>query len=421
MKSGRALKRRLEIAGAIAGLAAICLFSPIKLSALAADRQVDIGITLPLTGADAEDSLKVEQGFKMAIDEANESHSIPGVKLEAIIYDTATATAGQYDPASAANSAKKLISNDKVVANLGPYMSGEGKAMSPLLSAADLATITPTSTNPDITDPKFIDQFRPQRKAIYFRTCTTDAYQGPNMANYMKVKLGVKSVYVLDDSGAGGVGGANAFEEQAKKIGLKVFGHDQLNPKEADYTVILTKIKSLHPDAIYYGGVAGAGTKLVQQSYSIIPTIIKGSADGIYGPDILKGAGFPAAEGWYITTPAPHVVGTPAAQGWVNRFVKRFKEQPSDYSVTAYDAGVVVVDAIKRVAASGKPIDRQNVRNAIQTSHAKTLQGEVEFDENGDILNKTISVFKVVHDKKYPDDDVAHQFTYVGVAPANIN
>ena len=81
-------------------------------------------------------------------------------------------------------------------------MSGAGKAMAPILSQGDLATITPSSTNPDITNPKFAAQFRPAGKPIYFRTVTTDAYQGPNMANYFAEKLQVKSVYVLDDSGA---------------------------------------------------------------------------------------------------------------------------------------------------------------------------------------------------------------------------
>ena len=109
----------------------------------------------------------------------------------------------------------------------------------------------------------------------------------------------MKSVYILDDSGAYGVGMANAFEAQAKKIGIEVIGRDQLNPKEADYTTILTKIKGLNPDAIYYGGVAQAGVKLAKQAYDIIPKVIKAGGDGMQGGDVLKGAGFPAVEGWY--------------------------------------------------------------------------------------------------------------------------
>ena len=104
-----------------------------------------------------------------------------------------------------------MVADKGVVAAIGPQMSGSGKAMSPILSQGELATITPSSTNPDITDPKFAGQYRPKGKPIYFRTVTTDAFQGPNMANYYADVLKVKSVYVLDDSGAYGVGMADTF------------------------------------------------------------------------------------------------------------------------------------------------------------------------------------------------------------------
>ena len=133
--------------------------------------------------------------------------------------------------------------------------------MAPILSQGNLATITPSSTNPDITDPKFAPQFRPAGKAIYFRTVTADAYQGPNMANYFAQKLKVKKVFIIDDTGAYGVGIADTFEAQARKDGMTVLGHDQVNPLEADYTTILTKIKGIDPEALYYGGSSLAGIK----------------------------------------------------------------------------------------------------------------------------------------------------------------
>ena len=234
-------------AGAFVAIAAGGALAP----AQAADKTVTIGIELPLTGADADSAARIKYGAQMAIDEANAKGGVAGYKLDMMVLDSGTATAGQYDPAQAATNAKKFAADSKVIALVGPEMSGEGKAMSPILSASDLATITPSSTNPDITDPKFAGQYRPKGKAVYFRTVTTDAFQGPNMANYAKDTLKVKSLYVLDDSGAYGVGIANSFEAQAKKIGINVLGRDQLNPKEADYTTILTKIKAMNPDAIY--------------------------------------------------------------------------------------------------------------------------------------------------------------------------
>src|SRR6202040_534992 len=217
----------------------------------AADKVVKVGITLPLTGADAEGAILIKYGALLAIEEANAKGGVAGYKIETVIYDSGTATAGQYDPAQAATNTKKLVSDPAVVANIGPEMSGEGKAMAPILSEADLATITPSSTNPDITNPAFAGQFKPKGRAIYFRTVTTDAFQGPNMANFYTQTLKVKSVYVLDDSGAYGVGIADSFEAQARKIGIKVLGRDRLDPKQSDYSPALTKIKTLGAASLY--------------------------------------------------------------------------------------------------------------------------------------------------------------------------
>src|SRR5215469_643786 len=243
------MKRATIVRGALTGVAAIALAGLLGFGgatpAQAQKAPVKIGITLPLTGADAEDALLIKQGAMMAIDDANAKGGVDGHKIDVVVYDSGTATAGQYDPAQAATNTNKLVSDPLVVANVGPQMSGEGKAMAPILSEADLATITPSSTNPDITNPAFAGQFKPKGRAIYFRTVTTDAFQGPNMANYMAQNLKIKSVYVLDDSGAYGVGIADAYQRQAEKLGIKVLGRDQLNPKESDYTTILTKIKAL--------------------------------------------------------------------------------------------------------------------------------------------------------------------------------
>src|SRR6476646_9506240 len=184
--------------------------------AIAADKVIKVGMDLSLTGADAEGATRIRNGIMMAIDGVNEGNGIPGYKIEPLVLDDGTATAGQYDPAQAATNARKMVADKEVVAAIGPQMSGAGKAMTPILSQGGLATITPSSTNPDITNPKFADQYRPAGKPIYFRTVTTDAFQGPNMANFLAEKVKVKSVFVLDDSGAFGVGVADSFQKQAE-------------------------------------------------------------------------------------------------------------------------------------------------------------------------------------------------------------
>lgn len=402
------------------GLPAVSFAAAAVVRADAAGKSVTVGIALPFTGADAEDANKIKDGALLAIADANAKGGVAGYKIHVLILDNGTATAGQYDPAQAATNARKMVVNPAVVAAIGPQMSGDGKAMSAILSEGDLATITPASTNPDITDPKFAGRFRPKGKAVYFRTVTTDAFQGPNMANYYAGTLKVRSVYVLDDSGAYGVGMADAFERQAKADGLKVLGHDQLNPLEADYTTVLTKIKALRPDALYYGGVSQAGVKLAKQAYDILPKIVKGGGDGMYSSDVLKGAGFPAMNGWYATIAAPYVFDKPEVARWVKRFKAKFGVEPGGYSITAYDAALVILDAVRRLAAAGKPVTRGNVRDAIQEAHVETLQGIVSFDRNGDIKNRVVSVFKAEYNPKYPVDDPIHQFKYVGVAPQTL-
>jgi branched-chain amino acid transport system substrate-binding protein len=386
-------------------------------SAQAADKAVKVGLNLSLTGADAESAARIKNGAVMALEEINARHDIPGYRLEPLILDDGTATAGQYDPAQAATNARKMVSDKDVVAAIGPMMSGAGKAMAPILSQGNLATITPSSTNPDITNPKFAEQYKPAGKAIYFRTVTTDAFQGPNLANYFADKVHVKSVYVLDDSGAYGVSIADSFQRRAEEKGIKVLGRDRLDPKAADYTTILAKIKSLNPDALYYGGVSQAGVKLTKQSYDFLPKAIKGGGDGMYSAEMLSAAGFPSADGWYATIASPHTTEDKAADAWVKQYEAKYSMAPSDYAITAYDAAMVIADAVKRLIADRKDVTRDNVRDYIQTAKVKTVQGPIAFDANGDLQDRTISVFQIRKDANYSADDMVHQYHYVGVAP----
>jgi branched-chain amino acid transport system substrate-binding protein len=400
----------------VAGVAATAALGTTQ-SAQAADQVVKIALEFSFTGGDATAAQRAAQGAMMAIDEANAAKTVPGIKFEYVKFDDGTATSGQYDPAQGATNARKMISDKEVMASVGPQMSGVGKAMSPILSSGNLATITPSSTNPDITDPKFASQYIPNGKPIYFRTVATDAYQGPYMANFMIERLKVATIYVLDDTGAYGVGIADAFQAAAEKKGAKILGRDKLDPKAADYSAVLTKIKSLNPDALYYGGVGQAGIKLMKQSYEIIPKVIKAGGDGVFGADMLTGAGFPAVEGWYATQASPHVIGDPKLAQWSKAYTEKYKMGPDDYTVTAYDAAIVIISAVKNLKSSGKAVTRDNVRDAIHAAKVDTLQGVIEFDANGDLKNKVISVFQITKNPSAPLDDPASQYKYVGAAP----
>ena len=112
--------------------------------------------------------------------------SVKGYTFELVKFDDGTATAGQYDPAQAATNARKMVvrQGDRRGARPADVGRRQGDVADPVGRRPGHHHAA-SSTNPDITDPKFAAQYRPAGKAIYFRTVATDAFQGPNMANYM--------------------------------------------------------------------------------------------------------------------------------------------------------------------------------------------------------------------------------------------
>jgi branched-chain amino acid transport system substrate-binding protein len=399
--------RLRTIAPALALLLAVGLVLGLPGGGVAQQKVLKIGMSLPVTGSDADGADAIRKGAELAIQEINAKGGAAGHKLEAVLYDSATPAAGQYDPAQAATNYKKFIGDAQVLAAVGPVMSGEGKAISPIVSEADFPTITPSSTNPDITDPKFKSQYRPKGKAVYFRNVTTDAYQGPNMANYLFHQVKMKSVYVLDDGGAFGVGIADSFERRAKELGVKVLGRDRLDPKEADYKTILTKIKGLNPDALYYGGVMQAAAKLAPQAHEIMPKVAKAGSDGVYDLSWPQQSGKEAVEGWYCSQASPELVTDAKVEAWVTKFKSTMKREPTNYAITAYNAVYVIADAAERTVKANKPLNRSNLRDAIQATKMNTIQGAIAYDENGDITNRTVSIYQWTDGK----------IKYVGVAP----
>src|SRR5258708_22768765 len=110
MLSRRALILRLPTAALIASPA---------FPLLAADKTITIAINLPLTGADAHDAELIKDGAMLALDEANAAGGVAGYKINIMVLDDGTATAGQYDPAPAATNARKMVPDSSVVAAIG--------------------------------------------------------------------------------------------------------------------------------------------------------------------------------------------------------------------------------------------------------------------------------------------------------------
>ena len=134
--------------------------------------------------------------------------------------------------------------------------------------------------------------------------------------------------------------------------------------------------------------------------------------------DMLTGSGFPAVNGWCATSAASHVLEEPRVQKWSSCLLQRpTRNRLITRSHTCYDAVEVTLDAVRRLAKSGKPMTRDNVRAAMLQTKAKLVQGEVSFNRYGDLASTAVSIFQVRYDPKYPMADVTHQFRYIGTAP----
>jgi len=111
------------------------------------------------------------------------------------------------------------------------------------------------------------------------------------------------------------------------------------------------------------------------QAHEIIPKAIKGTGDSLVDRDILTTVGFPSPEGWYFTDAAPNLMAADKAQDFIKRFQARFGLPPYNYAICAYDAALVIIDAMQRLTAAGTPITREAMRDAIQSAKVETLQG----------------------------------------------
>ncbi len=360
----------------------------------ATSKVIKIGIHAFLSGPDSIGSLTIFNGAVLAIEQANAKKLLPGYTIEYQMLDDTTPTTGQADPAQAATNAQTFIADPAYLFAIGPQFSGLNKATAPLYSQAGMVNISPSATNPDLTNASFAAEFRPSGKPGFLRVCATDALQSPGIANYAYAELKVRKVFVIDDGGAFGVGTADAFEARAKVKGMEVLGRDQVDPNAADYTAILTKIADLKADAIFYGGSTQAGAKLAVQMKTVVPDAIGLSTDGIAGADFVKAAGA-AGEGWHVTQAAPNLEAIPAAAQFVKDYTARFNTPPVAYSGLAFDAVNVGLNAIKGLIDAGKPLTRENVRDAIMaTKDYPGTTGAITFDANGDRVQKLITIWQ---------------------------
>lgn len=254
-----------------------------------AEETIKIGWIGSLTGDQAVWGTCESNTIKMLIEEVNAKGGILGKQVEGIYYDT------KGDAAEAVNATKRLITQDGVVAILGPNASGQAISISAVLEQYKVPDIATVATNPKVTvsdDGKV--------KEYNFRVCFIDPYQGAVAAGYAYDKLGLKNAAVLYDVASDySQGFTEYFEKTFTEKGGKIVAKEGFKEGDVDFRPQLSKIKEANPDVIlmpyYYKEVALSANQA--RELGIKATLVGG--DG-WPSDQLMTMAKEAIEGSYI-------------------------------------------------------------------------------------------------------------------------
>ena len=336
-----------------------------------------IGLAAPLTGDQAYIGTGVLQGAQMAVEEANIQGPVFGntrIKLEPLD--------DQHNPTQAVLVANKLVADPDAIGVIGHFNSSCTKAASAIYHEARMAQISPASTNPEISRQGF---------DTFFRVCATDEVQAPTAAFFAYSKIKIKRIVIIDDETTYGKGLADEFEKKFKALGGEVLARNGITQGEKDFTPLLTKIKSLDPQLIFYGGVYPELALLIKQSKKVGLEAPWMGGDGIFDVTLIKLATPEHSEGTYATMLGVDPHSLPEAKDFVTRYEARYGEIGS-FSAYAYDATHVLIDALRR---AGKK-DREAVLNEVKhTKDFPGILGKINFDANGDAIGKSVGIFKV--------------------------
>jgi branched-chain amino acid transport system substrate-binding protein len=356
-----------------------------------------IGVSLPLTGLDARWGVPILQGVQLAVEDVNGRGRAAAHALETLVLDSAALGEDTLARQRAAVvDYERFLADPDVIAAVGPLTSGEGRAIVGLLSQANLATITPSATTFDITDPSMRSHFRPGGRTVFFRTVGTDVTQGDAMARFARARLGVQRVVLVRDGSQLGDRAVEAFARRAAALGITVLDRRLLGWIQQDYRADLRALAALRPDALYVGVRFAVGVKLARQIPEALPGVRLLGTESLYNGAFPIQARATGAEGWYVTNVAPDPAATPEAAAWAQRFQGRFGREASGYSLTAYAAVTVIADAVDRLARRGHTVTRASVRDAIQATRLPdALPGPIGFDSDGDLERAAVSVYQV--------------------------
>jgi len=343
-----------------------------------AEQTVRIGHVAPLTGAIAHLGKDNENGARLAVEEINAAGGIKigerTIKLELVAEDD------KADPREGTLAAQKLV-DAGVAAVVGHLNSGTSIPAAKIYSDANITQISPSATNPRLTEQGF---------KTTFRVVANDNQQGAVLANFAADQMKARTIAIIDDRTAYGQGLADVVERVAKERGLKVVAREFTSDKATDFNAILTKVRAARPDVVMYGGMDATAGPMARQMRQLGIKAPLLAGDGVCSPKFIELAG-DASSILTCSKAGEAVELLPKGPDFVARYRARFNQDVQIYSPYSYDAVFVIADAIKRAGSAERPA----ITAAMPATNYSGVTGTIAFDAKGDIQGGAISMFSV--------------------------
>ncbi len=331
-------------------------------SAVPTGDTIVIGEVFSLTGGQATFGISSRNGVEMAVKAANAAGGIKGKKVETRVYDD------QGKPEEAANATTRLVNQDHVAIILGEVASTNSIAMANVAQPARVPMITPTSTNPKVTE---IGDY-------IFRVCFIDPFQGFVMARFARENLKLNKVAVLRDLKSDySTGLTDVFTRKFTEMGGKIVAVETYNQGDSDFRGQLTAIKRAAPEGIYVPGYYSEVGVVARQAKELGLSVPIMGGDGWDSVKLFE-LGGSAMEGHYFSNHYSSEDPAPRVQNFVAAYKAAYGAVPDALATLAYDAAGVAIDAMRRAT----DLSAGAIRNAIaETKAYPGVAGTITLDK----------------------------------------
>lgn len=317
-----------------------------------AAKEVKIGVNYELTGANASYGAASADGVMMAFDEINAAGGINGMKINPIKVDN------KSDAAEATSLATRLMTQEGVVACLGPATSGNYMATIPVAMGNKIPIISASAT----ADEGVTINAKGKVNEYVFRLCFNDSFQGVTMANFAANNLSAKKAVIIQDRSSDyATGLAKNFIKTFKAAGGEIVAQEAYVAKDKDFNAILTKIKGQEFDVIFLPGYYQEAGLVIKQARDLGITAPVLGADGFDSPVLLELAGPTALNDVYFSNHYSSLDKDPNVLNFVTAFKEKYGKEPNAFNALGYDLGKYIADAIKNAGST----DPEAIKNAL--------------------------------------------------------